>query len=427
MKNKPLYFAISLSILALCSCSQVATPYNSLARSEHLNLENDGFILSFEKRSKKKMRISGASYQSVITQPAAHKEDRRYSNYFNKTITSDPKALVATHIIQKKADQKSFLYNAYNAHPSSSGDHISETNTLAKLQLFKSELRSSLRENRYTHIMVMSMGWNNDQHVSIYNYNRIIKNIQHSAGGHRFKPLVIGVTWPSVWGSRKETSFIRTGAHLISYFNKSDDADELGISYLNWLLHDAIPYSQGDRRVPVVAIGHSFGARAMSRAVYSRSYLISPQQETEPVDLFVGLQSATSIYRHLPGKNFLRGAPYSQVRFKKTKIVYTTSKNDKSNGAARFITQARLIGGPHALKIAEKQKDSPYIDFHRINEGCKLDIDIPKGRPLIVDASLFVKGVRKEDTGIPYSDLSPHNDILDLDMGEFIWSCINQL
>lgn len=32
-----------------------------------------------------------------------------------------------------------------------------------------------------THVMVMSMGWNNDQAESLYRFNTIIKNVQQEA------------------------------------------------------------------------------------------------------------------------------------------------------------------------------------------------------------------------------------------------------
>ena len=33
----------------------------------------------------------------------------------------------------------------------------------------------------FTHVVVMSMGWNNDQVESLYRYNTIIKNVQQEA------------------------------------------------------------------------------------------------------------------------------------------------------------------------------------------------------------------------------------------------------
>ena len=72
-------------------------------------------------------------------------------------------------------------------------------------ETLRAELSEKLgkRNNRYTHIVLASAGWDNDQEVSIAHYNSLLANIQQAAAdeGRNFYPLFVGLTWPSVWGN----------------------------------------------------------------------------------------------------------------------------------------------------------------------------------------------------------------------------------
>jgi len=138
----------------------------------------------------------------------------------------------------------------------------------------EAELARKLRTGSYTHVIVASMGWNTNELETIQNYNSLMGNLLDAArpdgfraGAREFRPLFIGLAWPSAWS-------FRTGAtagliRALSVVNKGYDADELGLTWygalLNVTLRNAIAdaVAQGAHRPTVVTIGHSYGARAL--------------------------------------------------------------------------------------------------------------------------------------------------------------------
>lgn len=420
------------------SCSNSTNlPYSSLGRSQHLHLKGDGYLLGFEKVKRSEAAlVRSASHDTIVRFPSRLEgvdEARKYRKYFEQEIIDESRLLLATQVARFDAGRVRFLHNAYGDHPRSRGVGLTEGASWSALNHFRGDLRGKLASGRYTHILVMCMGWNNDQHDAVFRYNTLVENIGAARPGGRFKPLVIGITWPSVWLSRTDSEALQQTGHLLSYFNKSDDADELGIVYLNWLLHRAIPDAQPRRKVPVVAVGHSFGARAMSRAVHSRDYLISAHPEEEPVDLFVGLQAAVSVNRYLPGRSLLRGSAYAEFPLERTLLVYTSSMHDKANRMSRFVTLARNMGSKHG---AESARRSPLLDYVAVTAHPPVLPGRPRpGKPLVVDATSFVKkgdrdSVRYaegpgQEVKVGFEEVTPHNDILDLEMGYFLRSCLD--
>lgn len=232
-------------------------------------------------------------------------------------------------------------------------------NALKKLEC---GLVAHVNAEHYTHLVIIVMGWNTSQDEAIRNFNDIIGNMvdasedkafaaKFSGEGDakvteaQFKPLVVGVTWPSYWNKSKLDVF--------SYFDKADDADELGLTWLNVLLNRTIPIvlaqPQKDKSgkptsahpLRVVLIGHSFGARAAMRALFGGPVLTPPSDPTQPrpsketgkptsmVDLAVGLEGAVSVNRFMPAKS-AEGAPYRDYQTIGTKIVLTASDYDQA-------------------------------------------------------------------------------------------------
>lgn len=90
-----------------------------------------------------------------------------------------------------------------------------------KVQAWRKEPEK--QERPYSHIIVFSMGWNNNQQESIYRYNTILDNIKEVARKEQndcFKPLVIGFTWPSVWFGIENSWLKKNTSFLFSYFTK---------------------------------------------------------------------------------------------------------------------------------------------------------------------------------------------------------------
>ena len=72
---------------------------------------------------------------------------------------------------------------------------------------------------------------------------------------------------------------LRFFAHMLSYSTKADDADEIGLTLVNYLMHDVILAAVGEVNeeegldVKTVAVGHSLGSRIQTRALFSKGFL----------------------------------------------------------------------------------------------------------------------------------------------------------
>jgi len=157
------------------------------------------------------------------------------------------------------------------------------------LDLLATSMSDQLDKGNYTHILVITMGWNTSQEEAIRNFNSISSNLKMSIGKQNFNPLVIGVTWPSMWANSWIPPIVDK---LFSFPVKSNDADNLGLSWLGVLLNRTIPAVK--KNVPVVVVGHSFGARASSVAACVGPVIFNKEQDIvhAPIDYLINLQGA---------------------------------------------------------------------------------------------------------------------------------------
>jgi hypothetical protein len=88
----------------------------------------------------------------------------------------------------------------------------------------------------------------------------MLDGLQRADPSDAFRPMFVGVTWPSLWNTLGYASFR----------NKGHDADEVGHIYIAWLLHRLAPELKRELDLKVVAIGRSFGARMVTRGLFSR-------------------------------------------------------------------------------------------------------------------------------------------------------------
>lgn len=250
---------------------------------------------------------------------------------------------------------------------------------------------SSATLSDYTHIFVLMTGWNNIQYQALEFYNNTIVNLQKVSdeNGTDFNPLVVGITWDSVWGERN-ANFLKRVFHLSSYFNKANDADEVGFTVVNKMINHIIPKSLEEleseceknnvecRMPKVVAVGHSFGARALSRAIMSSEYLADSDISNgygskSVVDLFVGLQGAFDANRFIEDYNpfiwwtlgfnkainLSEGWPYADYKAKvpHTRWLLTNSEADKTVNYAWWATGAHLVGGDRGMNVMREHKE----------------------------------------------------------------------
>lgn len=265
----------------------------------------------------------------------------------------------------------------------------------------------------FTHVIVMSMGWNTPQEESIRNFNSLMGNLNLAAGQQRgnFRPLFIGITWPSKWRRRGP----------LSYINKANDADEIGFGFANRLLNDHLAKLKEKYDLKVVLIGHSFGARVISRAAYSGRYLEFDGKPVPPAlnpDLMIAIQGAFSMNRFLKEREKGKeGAPYAHFDSVVGRTVLTWSIHDTANPTANWFTGANHVGGGSGHDRAKAYCD--LFDFHKYRD-CdeRLETPLNSSKILYLDVSEIVRYQTYGKGG------NAHSDIYTPEMGRLLWKLI---
>lgn len=376
--------------------------YNRLAHDLIRSSIKNGFIIGVEKFNNQNVEnddirdMDKALYETYITSYSANNSKypkaTQIRNFALKKFKSDPKWPVVSHIIEYKNNNKSRILNPYKK---ADGDFETDKINRSLKQgldalhgVFLHRLRSRIKSGNYTHIFFISMGWNNDQGVSLCRYATLMTETEKAMQilNKPFKPLVVGFTWPSVWLTTHKLWLVRKLGHLASVFNKANDADEVGVFHGNLILNRLIPKAN-TKNLPVVVIGHSYGARLAGRAVFSRSLLKQGALGDGP-NLVLLLQPAYSAQRHMIDRG-LEGYPFAPIENLNTAFFVTSSKKDKANPVAIW---SRHFGGFWGIRKARK---NPEI-FRLIKKGSGLKDtlrDLPgskTGVPNVIDATHFI-------------------------------------
>jgi hypothetical protein len=227
-------------------------------------------------------------------------------------------------------------------------EHLIDRSAAVLLDTLASDLKKRLANApstaRYTHIIVMSTGWNTPLWESDVNYadwQKVIgREMRLLHPTTPFRPLFIGLTWPSFWKSRWKWTGPR------SFLNKAHDADEIGLTWANLLVNKVLPdvVAGLDQKPRLIAIGHSFGARLLSRAVNSGmaiSQFVSGKEGR--FSLFIGLQAAFSVNR-FTGQGG-EGSPYSKTFTNRVaRYAFVSSEHDKAMQMGPGTLSRRLRG-----------------------------------------------------------------------------------
>lgn len=337
---------------------------------------------------------------------------------------SHSKTLFVSHVArlnpidnQLGARRVCFLYNIYPqnefpdasncTHPFPAQRHLfplSVTAGLTALEELEHELDERIlkepAENKPTHVLLMSTGWNTLQEESLDNYRHWTSHLKHAAQDetHPFRPLVIGISWPSEWPL--VSSWL---GPVISVFNKEHDADEVGYVTANALVHKVLDNVKRKHKVPVIVIGHSFGGRAMATALNSRSLLFRDMASQPTAALMLGLQPAFSIERFGKGN---QGDPYQRFFQGSQKYILSSSANDwilklvgitNPVGSSRGLSKAKEH--PEQFQVVPLQKEGLWTREPASNP-CQL---------VVLDASEAING---------------HHDVYSMAVGRFMWEAI---
>lgn len=282
------------------------------------------------------------------------------------------------------------------------------------LRHFKDEIAQRLKDEHITHIIVMSTGWKTLQPESISNYNEWIGNILAAAredGQSEFRPLFIGFSWASDWERWPEG---------VDFVNKGHDADEVGLSWANVLIHEVVLPLKHDTHVSVVLIGHSFGARLLSRAIHSGVILPKTPPVQDPVDLFLGMQGAFSVNRFTANKG-KEGHPYGNFSQAAKKIILTSSQHDEAVTRA-IHTGDTFVGSAHAYELTREP------DYVGLFEHTAIDAQGRWTTPPSHDSSkvALVEASSMIATNKPGTGGKAHSDVFDKESGRFIWQAIRE-
>ncbi|MET0286848.1 MAG: hypothetical protein ABW352_20365 [Polyangiales bacterium] len=270
-----------------------------------------------------------------------------------------------------------------------------------------------------THIVLYTMGWYSGQTEALRNVNSLHLALKRAYAAaypdQEFRPYPVVVTWPSHWRVAEKLG--------LSYRNKANDADELGAVAMNALINQQLLPFATKHGIRTIAIGHSFGTRAISRGLFSGDILVRGAAK-QKWDLFVGLQGAFSVNRFVDWDDAEEGSPYYFYRERVRNIVLTWSRADDANPIAFW---SRHAGGEKGHKYAAKYEDEvgkngkPVFRLREVKTGQASAIEFSADSPLIdyLDASSFIRYGNYGKGG------GAHNDVYTEDVGMLLANAVH--
>lgn len=284
------------------------------------------------------------------------------------------------------------------------------------IDFLKLRLREDIANGDYTHLLVAIMGLDTAQEEAIRNYKSIVWSIRRN-GGAAFRPLFVGITWPSFFANR----WLDPLWEAFAYTPIADRADILGLSWLGVLLNEAITPLSDSVRISVVA--HSFGARAATMGLCIGAALQrgrTPVAQTEShrrVHDLVALSPAFSLLRFDAKEHlFYENIYYRDFCPSVDRFVFTASRND---GAYAPVIWADM-GGDYKVreKFCNRRHAVSVSCVSTTREGAINDYDA-RAKISYFDTSALMR------YGVPGTDGKAHSDIYRPEIGRLIWTVIN--
>jgi hypothetical protein len=327
-------------------------------------LRYPGLIVGIEKSSAKLIKEEAKNL--LIQSSSSNSESEKTDKWLVGLLKDDSKSMFISHIVESKKDVESTLiYNAYECKTESSESERKSAcpgfDSWQAISRVGERLRAALQptttgEEKYTHVVFLTMGWNTNQVEAVQNFNSLVRELSANAAKGTFRPFVVGVTWPSQWDSGWFGSVYRGS----SLGNKANDADETGAGWLGAVLRYGVLPATRASKVKVIVIGHSFGARATSHAVCRGTLLVPPRtlsiDSGKPmkgdVQWLIGLQGAYSLNRFsTEGAGLFEKIGYDPKCEVADNHLFTASKHDD---AGKYGQQ--VLGAPFAGSIGTWNK-----------------------------------------------------------------------
>ena len=285
------------------------------------------------------------------------------------------------------------------------------------LDMLKYQLEADIATGRYSHLLILMMGLNTPQEEAIRNFNSIVRAM-HRAGGSRFNPLVIGITWPSYSSS----DWFSPIWDSLNYLPKAHTADKIGLSWAGALLYDVVkPLKE---RITTVVIAHSFGARAMSMAIcigpaIRRNQHADPLGNGQVVDYFIALEAAFSLLRFSDTVYpFYEDIYYANGCDRAGKVILTVSQYDSATPNAFWADHA----GNFDFYDGFCESEHPYgVACVSANSAGVMKAPFDHNVQMVyVDTSEIMR------FDVPGTSGGAHSDIFRLPTGRLMWSFISE-
>ena len=389
--------------------------FNYHKENSYMKLESDGTILCFEKVDRKRLSDDKRDHHTIYRTFDVDAGMRAYRTNgiksparFTRRTLKHPRRVALTHAFTTNAGILSKRYDVYQLLETDPAYDLQDNakNVYDELAL---EISSAVASGKYTHVVIASTGWNNYPEKAMNTYNSWIRYIAQAAkaDGAEFKPYFIGMTWPSLW---------QGAAFPFSIFNKANDADELGVGNINYLLWKAVmPAAKaGERKLPVVMIGHSLGARLVSRAAYSRK-LLNTCPSNGNVDVLIALQGAFRINRFAGNGAGTDGCIYN-IDDPVNKFIATTSKYDGAMSWGFWSTYIGHHKTPQHIGDVRYRQNFQTVTVN--DQG--IASSFGDGPYVIANADKMIWRIPPGGRGLE----GAHSDMKDKEAGLFMWSFI---
>lgn len=260
----------------------------------------------------------------------------------------------------------------------------------------RSDINRHANRNKFTHILVMVMGWNTPQSNAVQNFNSIMGHLLDEYEDTyqerctktdleeicSFHPLVVGVTWSSDWQLSSMSPIPPTVVRTASFLNKANDAEEVGVTWLADLLRNGILPARSeladDASGPkVVLIGHSFGARATLAALVQETFhepaiKSSFNEQFQPGDTFLALQGAFEVKELFKERDLNKGLSAAFDR-DGLRAVLTATQFDK---AVKFAFWADFAGSLDGFDAVCGDLPGDEVDCFEVGENTQRNAEL---------------------------------------------------
>lgn len=377
------------------------SPQERINKTKNLDLPFNAYVIGVEKDNKSRvgeiaecsnsgndacLRINAEYYTNNKTMQ--DKLRQKYTNQHRPTFIS--------HVVKftKASSSPCFLYNVYKYGDSCKPSGIvNKEIEKGKYVQYGWEIMDELQKDiaeyassqNPSHVLVYFMGWNTPQWEAMQNFRDLYGNLMSAAKDNaEFKPLFIGVTWPSTGNPKIPAS---------DFGIKAKDADEVGALWGNILINRVLSELKKEYGFKVVVVGHSFGARASSRAVFSAPLVSDKIQKN--VELLLGLQGAYSFQRYVYGvetenePDGIEGSPYRDYAKMAGKVALTSSVHDTA------VTQAGhapyFVGSKEVFDKTSKSMYHAIFEHRYTDENGNIELQVCNGdQVMFIDASNII-------------------------------------